>query len=162
MKKVTGKPKPKKAVLSFRQSETKDEAFLLETTKQLMGKVFEDSTGSPLTETFIRQQLASNETTMIIERAGKPIGYFNYSMYTPNRLYWGALLLLPTVQAKGIGKKMVQHMEKLALEKGAVAIDGHVQISNTRAILFWLKNGFQVKGMPFRGVLSIEKPVPKR
>lgn len=122
-----------------------------------MGQVFEDSLGMPLTERFVREQLNSSQQTIVVERAGKPIGYYNYSVYSPERIYLGALILLPNAQGKGIGKKVLHHFEKQVQTKGIQTIEAHVQTANNRALIFWLKNGFRITSMPMRGMLGIEK-----
>jgi GNAT superfamily N-acetyltransferase len=131
---------------------------------QIMGQVYKDSIGTPLTERFVRDQLNTSQETVIVERVNKPIGYYNYSLYSPERAYFGALILLPDAQAKGIGKQVLKHFENQMQSRGIRTIEGHVQTANSRAIVFWLKNGFRIVDMPMRGLLAVEKelsPLPK-
>lgn len=151
--------------LVFRKRKETDDPFLISSTMQVMGQVYEDSLGTPLTERFVREQLNSSQQTVIVERAKKPIGFYNYSVYSTERVYFGALILLPDAQAKGIGKRVLQHFEKQVHTLGIRMIEGHVQTANSRAIVFWLKNGFRITGMPMRGILAVEKqlsPLPKQ
>lgn len=151
--------------LVFRKRKETDDPFLISSTMQVMGQVYEDSIGTPLTERFVRDQLTTSQETVIVERADKPIGFYNYSVYSPERAYFGALILLPDAQAKGIGKQVLQRFEKQMQSRGIRTIEGHVQTANSRAIVFWLKNGFRIIGMPMRGLLAVEKqlsPLPKQ
>lgn len=151
--------------LVFRKRKETDDPFLISSTMQVMGQVYEDSIGTPLTERFVRDQLNTSRETVIVERADKPIGFYNYSVYSPERAYFGALILLPDAQAKGIGKQVLQRFEKQMQNRGIRTIEGHVQTANSRAIVFWLKNGFRIIGMPMRGLLAVEKqlsPLPKQ
>lgn len=144
-------------LLIFRKRNETDEPFLIANTLQIMGQVYEESIGTPLTERFVRNQLNTSQETVIVERADKPIGFYNYSVYSPERAYFAALILLPNAQSKGIGKQVLQHFEKQMQSRGIRIIEGHVQTANSRAIVFWLKNGFRITGMPMRGLLAVEK-----
>ncbi|WP_018131632.1 GNAT family N-acetyltransferase [Effusibacillus pohliae] len=146
--------------LRFRQREPKDDRFIIDLTLAVMGNVFEQSVGAPLTEDTIRQHLKSDETILIIERGGKPVGYTSYKIYKPGRMYWSSLILSPDHQSRGLGRQVVRHVEKVALANGVRRIEGHVQTDNRRAISFWLKNGFSITGMPVQGTLAIEKRLP--
>jgi ribosomal protein S18 acetylase RimI-like enzyme len=134
-----------------------DDAFLLQATRETMKEVFEKSVGAELTDKVILSNIKTSGTTLIIEQNGVPIGYTCYTLYKPERMYWGALVLLPTAQDQGIGSRICRNMYEHARELGCVAIDGHVQVHNEVAVKFWKNQGFEVVGGPTAGSYEIEK-----
>ncbi|MFC4766697.1 GNAT family N-acetyltransferase [Effusibacillus consociatus] len=152
-----GKVRP----LSYRSYQSTDDRFIIDAALLTMKKIFEESTGCSLTEDVIREQLNANETTRIIEQNGKPIGYYGYTVYPSRKMYWSALILIPTAQHRGLGNQVVRQVEKEALAKGVRVIEGHVQTANKRALSFWIKNGFQTVGSPFQGMIEIRKKLQR-
>ncbi|MCL6597742.1 MAG: GNAT family N-acetyltransferase [Alicyclobacillus macrosporangiidus] len=143
--------------LVYRRRQKTDDSFIIRVALQTMKNVFEKSTGIPLSEEMIRQQLDINTTTMVIERYGRPIGYYCYTKVPSGAIYLSALVLSPEAQHKGIGTRVASHIEREARRLGAHAIHAHVQIANTKAIIFWLKNGYQVQTSRINGMLALEK-----
>lgn len=151
------KPTAKLDTISLRELTSADDAFLLASTRETMKEVFEKSVGMELTDQLILSQIKSSGTTLIVEQKGTPIGYTCYTLHKPKRMYWGALVLVPTAQDQGIGSRICHHMFELARLKGCEAIDGHVQVENQVAIKFWKSHGFEVVGGPIAGSYEIEK-----
>jgi L-amino acid N-acyltransferase YncA len=142
--------------LRYRPSTKDDDLFIARVTLHTMKQVFEDSTKQPLTEEIILQLVKATDHVVIIEKNGKPIGYYCYYKTAPDRIYWGSLILLPVKQAQGLGNMIVDHFVTEARKQGVKVIDGHVQVKNERACRFWLKNGFQVVGPPQAGSYPIQ------
>ncbi len=150
----------KQMSLVYRERQKKDNSFIIQVALQTMKQVFEESTGSPLTEAMIQQQLEVNTTTMIIENRDHPIGYYSYTILSPRRMYLSALILSPEAQKKGIGSRVATQIERKAQAQGIHTIDAHVQFANSRAIVFWLKHGYRILGSQVKGMLAIKKMLP--
>ncbi len=147
----------KRLALFCRPRQKKDDAFIVRVALQTMRRVYRESTGLPLTKSMILQQLRVNTTTMIVENGHQPIGYYSYTMLAPKRLYLSALVLSSNVQGKGIGQRIANHIEREARAQGAQIIHAHVQCTNSRAIVFWFKNGYRILYPQMKGMLAIGK-----
>ncbi|MGZ4107251.1 MAG: N-acetyltransferase family protein [Tumebacillaceae bacterium] len=145
------------APLTFRNRREGDDAFLLRVTMAAMKQVYEKSTGTELTEESVLENIRNSGTTVIIERGGKPIGYYSYTVYLPGRMYWGSLILSPDRRGKGVGPQIHRHVEAEARKRNVRVIEGHVQVENKRAYEFWMKSGWRVVRMEGPGTLAIEK-----
>ncbi|PWK14304.1 GNAT family N-acetyltransferase [Tumebacillus permanentifrigoris] len=159
-KRTSNIPHEKKSAganVSLRMLTEADDAFLLQSTRQTMKEVFEKSVGVELTDKLILEQIKSSGVTLIIEQGCVPIGYTCYTLYKPKRMYWGALVLLPTAQGHGIGSRICDNLYEHARQLGCEAIDGHVQVHNEVAVKFWKSQGFEVVGGPTAGSYEIEK-----
>ncbi|TCP53272.1 acetyltransferase (GNAT) family protein [Tumebacillus sp. BK434] len=148
-------PTQSMARLHFRPRTDEDDSFISSITLLTLKDVFEASTNQPLTEAIILQLVNQTDTCVIIEQRGKPIGYYCYDKTSADRIYWGSLVLVPSKQAKGLGRKVVEHFVAEAKKQGVRRIDGHVQVKNEEAYHFWMSNGFQVAGREQNGSVPI-------
>ena len=75
----------------------------------------------------------------------KPLGFAAYEphYHSKNQIRLHKLYLLPKAQGKGVGKLLIQEVEKKAKENHDEAISLNVNRFN-EAYLFYLKNGFQI------------------
>ena len=144
-------------VLSYRPRESKDNPFLIRVSMQTMSRVIKKSTGRPLTKTMILEQIDGNQTTVVIERSNRPIGYYSYSILPSGQMYLSALILVPAVQNKGIGRRVARRIEHVAREKEIDTILGHIHYANSQSLVFWLKNGYRILGPHMQGTLAVEK-----
>ncbi|WP_157729576.1 GNAT family N-acetyltransferase [Tumebacillus algifaecis] len=142
--------------LHFRPREDHDNSFISRITLLTLKKVFEESTKSPLTEQIVLHLVNQTDHVVIVEQAGKPIGYYCYDKTGADSIYWGSLVLEPVKQAKGLGKKVLEHFVTEARKQGVREINGHVQVKNKEAYKFWMNNGFQVVGREDAGSLPIQ------
>lgn len=142
--------------LHFRPRADSDDSFISSITLLTLKDVFEASTKQPLTEAIILHLVNQTDTCVIIEQRGKPIGYYCYDLTASDRIYWGSLVIMPGKQARGLGKKVVEHFVAEAKKQGVRRIDGHVQVKNEDAYHFWMSNGFQVAGQEQNGSVPIQ------
>ncbi|BCJ86573.1 GNAT family N-acetyltransferase [Effusibacillus dendaii] len=147
------------AVLLFRPRRPSDDPFIIKESLEAMRQKFTASTGFHLTEQTIQQQIQANDTITIIEKNGRPIGFYMYTVYPNRTMYWSSLILVNSEQSKGIGRQVVQHIDREAAKLGVRLIEGHVQITNQKALAFWLQNGFQIDSPPINGNIAISKIV---
>jgi L-amino acid N-acyltransferase YncA len=142
--------------LVFIPYHAKYDAFISRITMNAMQKIFEDSTGIPLTKEMILQQVKANEVTLVASQK-RLVGYYCYSPPWNGHMYLGSVILTPEAQGKGYGTRILRHIEQEALAKGVQILDGHVQTSNQKALSFWLYHGFRVVGHPQAGSIPIRK-----
>lgn len=142
--------------LKFIPYQSKYDPFIIRVTMNAMQQIFVDSTGIPLTEEMLMQQVRASDTTLIICHK-KLIGYYCCSKPYNQQIYFGSLILTAAARGKGYGPRILNHVENEALRKGAVILLGHVQTSNRRALSFWLKHGFEIVGPPQAGSIPIQK-----
>ncbi len=72
-----------------------------------------------------------------------PVAFAAYSPLSPDTWKLHKLYILPDVQGKGIGKKMVNYIKIDVADKGATDLVLNVNIHNTSAIAFYNKYGFR-------------------
>ena len=83
---------------------------------------------------------------LICEHQGRPIGYavyfFNYSTWQGRHgLYLEDLYVLPALRGRGIGRRLMVHLARLALERGYGRFEWSVLDWNTPAIDFYRSLG---------------------
>jgi len=97
----------------------------------------------------IRQSLFSVDSVtqaLICEQDGQPIGYavyfFNYSTWLAKHgLYLEDLYISPAARGSGAGKAMLQHLAKVAVNKGCGRFEWSVLDWNEPAIQFYQSLG---------------------
>ena len=144
-------------VISYRPRRPQDNPFLIRVSMQTMSKVIKKSTGRALTKTMILEQIDENQTTVVIESSKRPIGYYSYSILPSGQLYLSALILAPAVQNKGIGRRVAKRIEQEARAKDTHTIIGHIHYTNSKSLVFWLRNGYRILGPHMRGTLAVKK-----
>lgn len=101
------------------------------------------------TEATIQQSLFSESSVtqaLICEKDGQPIGYavyfFNYSTWLAKHgLYLEDLYISPAARGSGAGKAMLQHLAKVAVDKGCGRFEWSVLDWNEPAIQFYQSLG---------------------
>ena len=162
--KTKGTPQKKATAqtLTFRPREKTDDAFIIEVTMQTLKEVYQQSVGMELREDLVLEWTNQGDYTGIIERGGKPVGYYSYLEHVPNRWYIGALVLTPDMQGQGIGQQIFAHIEQSAREQRIYMLEAHVQVENEAGLAFWTKQGFEKEGQPTRGSQLIRKTLEAR
>lgn len=161
-RKKAGQPprkRAKSAGMTYRPRRAGDDVFLKHITLVAMKELYEQATGMPLTEEGVEVLIEMSDTTVIIEREGRPIGYYSYLRPGPGRLYFASLIFTPNAQGKGYGPEVCRRMEADARRDGVHTIEGHVQVTNQRAIRFWTNQGYRIVGPPMQGSFPIEKTI---
>lgn len=152
---------PAEGKLLFRQRQSKDDPFIIQTSLDTMKKVFKESTGITLTDEMILQQMLASDTVMMIEENKQPIGFYCYTIFPSGEMYISSLILVPSARNKGLGKQVVQHLVREGSAKGVKKLIAHVQTANKRGLAFWKKNKFQVIDTSYQGMVEIERIIDK-
>ena len=77
----------------------------------------------------------------VLEEDGQIIGYYDLWIMFENADLANIAVDVP-FQKKGYGEQLMNHMEKLAMEKGCENIGLEVRVSNENAIRLYEKHGF--------------------
>ena len=101
------------------------------------------------TEDDVRQALfgeRAHAEGVIAYQAGEPAGCAvfcpKYSSYTGKiELYLEDLAVSPGARGKGIGRKLLQHVARVAVERGATRLEWFVTRTNSSAIAFYQSLG---------------------
>ncbi|MBB3126028.1 ribosomal protein S18 acetylase RimI-like enzyme [Paenibacillus rhizosphaerae] len=95
------------------------------------------------TET-IRQKISEHGGGALLAWSGdKPVGSAQYSFRAPF-LYVGRLSVIPEARGEGLGKAIMKHFEKLAVQHRYPEIRLGVRLSLQDNIRFYLKLGYEV------------------
>lgn len=143
--------------IHYRPASTKDRPFIVRVSLRTMKHVISYSTGHTLTKAVVMKQLADNQATVIIENGKRPIGFYSYSFLPTGQMYLSALVLVPSAQNRGLGKRVIKRVVAKARVNKSTAILGHVHYTNSRSVVFLLKNGFRIIGPHMPGTLAVEK-----
>lgn len=78
--------------------------------------------------------------------SGLEIGYVSFEILADHEFYLQKIYLLPSVQGSGAGRRMLEmllaHLREL--DPAARRLGLNVNRSNTRAVCFYLRNGFEI------------------
>jgi ribosomal protein S18 acetylase RimI-like enzyme len=92
--------------------------------------------GSPLGEIFL------------LQREGNSVGYFALT-FTMSLEFGGLVVILddfyvvPKARGSGLGQNVLDHVQKIAMERKAVQIFLEVEYANSRAFSFYERNGWK-------------------
>lgn len=100
-----------------------------------------------LDEPELRRMIENPQGTIekYIDENGEIVGCV-YLEIQKDALYLGALTVSPEIQAQGIGKKMLEHAEGFAVEKGCSAIVMVVVSVRSELINWYLRHGYESTG----------------
>ena len=85
-------------------------------------------------------EIAFDETSPTI------LGSVHLIRELPDTLYFGMLTVEPSSQARGLGKSMLEHIEKIARQEGLVRIRLTVIPTRTELIAFYERRGYVETG----------------
>ncbi|GMA62365.1 GNAT family N-acetyltransferase [Alicyclobacillus fastidiosus] len=151
-KKVAQKPKvqakkkaakPAAAVLSYRSRTAEDDAFIIQLTRQQLGNIHEQAFGQPFPEEQFLRYIQSGAPTIVIERNGKPIGYYSYLIGPDAKMHVSAMVIDPKHQSSGIGKTVMARLEEEAIRQGVRTLEVFVQENNAQSLAFTRSLGFR-------------------
>jgi GNAT superfamily N-acetyltransferase len=93
----------------------------------------------------LQKQLANGKVFLLIGDANKELGFASYELNfdASNATKIHKLYVLPTMQGKGIGKILIEHIENIAVKAANDCLVLTVNRFN-KAKDFYLKSGFQV------------------
>lgn len=132
----------KTASLSFRPRIPADDPYILNLTEGELGQVHSESFGEPFPREQFLGYLQSGAPTVIVERGGKPIGYYSYLVAPDGKMHVSALVIDPSHQSDGIGTHVMQHLEEDAKKQRVHTLEVFVQQNNKRSLAFTKKLGF--------------------
>ncbi len=87
-------------------------------------------------------------TDDILEICGEKVGLFAVH-YNKDHILLGMIAILPKYQKQGIGKKLLDFIKNEAMQK-RVAIKLGVHPENSKALNFYIKNGFTYTDEPYK------------
>ena len=96
-------------------------------------------------EDEIRRQLRADFTWEIVEENGAAIGFLSFSLENDGRVKLHKMYVLPELQRRGIGQRLLAHVCKCARALGARDVWMQVNKRNERAIAAYLKAGFRIE-----------------
>lgn len=90
------------------------------------------------------QQTYQSSSTSVVQVGGQPVGYLQTEL-SAEQLYLRNIALQAEAQGRGIGALVVRQLQQLAASQG-VPVKLRVFVSNPRALQFWERMGFVVRG----------------
>ncbi len=86
------------------------------------------------------------QTFMIFSHEGRDVGYVSYETLPDHDFYLQKIYLLPTLQGRGSGRRMLEllldHLR--SLDPAARRLGLNVNRQNLKAVWFYLRNGFEI------------------
>ncbi|GGW75006.1 GNAT family N-acetyltransferase [Alteromonas halophila] len=138
--------------LTIRNAEPRDVSLILSFIKDLAiyEKAEEEVEATPEDIQKTLFDVGATAHALICESEGKPVGFavyfFNYSTWQgQNGLYLEDLFVSPEYRGIGAGKALLQHLARLAVEKGCGRFEWSVLDWNTPAIEFYESLGAKAK-----------------
>lgn len=90
-----------------------------------------------------KQQLEQGHTFLIAEETGEKLGFTGFQIdQEPGKTKIHKIYILPSAQGKGIGKKLIEAIKEIALEKNQYSLLLNVNKYNEGAIKFYEYLGF--------------------
>lgn len=151
--------KPAEALLTFRARQPGDDAFIMQLTEAQLGDVHQQSFGEPFPREQFLAYLRSGAPTVVVEKDGKPIGYYSYLIGPDGKMHVSAMVIDPAHQSEGIGTRVMQHMEDQARANGVHTMEVFVQANNERSLAFTRKLGFIEQFRVAPNSICFQKPV---
>lgn len=128
--------------MKIRAADIEDAGFCAE----LNAKTFGEDKAAMLAG-FRKKFKDEDYTTLIAEDRNKPVGFCTSAKKKwNNTVYIEMLMLEERYRSKGLGTKLLNEVKKFSKRNKARRLFIDVGTDNTRAIEFYLKNGFEVSG----------------
>ena len=95
----------------------------------------------------LRRYLHSSERWMdVLECDGALAGYTSYALTSdPGEVKLEQLYLLPQLHGRGLGRRMLEHVERVALREGARRLILQVNKRNDKALAFYRRANFTAR-----------------
>ena len=95
----------------------------------------------------LRRYLHSSERWMdVLECDRELAGYTSYALTSdPGEVKLEQLYLLPLLHGRGLGRQMLEHVERAALRQGARRLSLQVNKQNDKALAFYRRANFTVR-----------------
>jgi len=86
--------------------------------------------------------LKAGYSAWVAHRQGSVVG-FSMTLYAPDVAHLLVIAVAPDAQGEGIGTALIRHCEREALQRGLPGLLLEVRPSNTRALAFYRRHGFE-------------------
>lgn len=103
------------------------------------------------------KKLYNNAINYEIYDKGKSVGFISFYCNNPNYVYISMIAIDKNQQRRGIGKYLLELVEKKTKETGQRSIRLEVDKTNYQAIMFYEKNGFTKSHSSQKASYSMEK-----
>ncbi|SIS79425.1 GNAT family N-acetyltransferase [Alicyclobacillus vulcanalis] len=130
-------------VIRYRPRRPEDDDWIVQLARRELGHVHEQAFGEPFPEVELRQYLESGMPTVVIERSGRPVGFYSYLPSAEGKMHVSALVVDAKFQRQGIGRKAMEHLESEARRMGAHTLEVFIQDVNPRSLAFARELGFR-------------------
>ncbi len=85
----------------------------------------------------------NNRCFVVVNESSEIIGYSTYSFHDAS-VYWNWMAVRPEALGIGAAKLMLNELEKIASQEAKTTIDLKTRNRFKRALVFYLKNGFDI------------------
>ncbi len=128
---------------SYREMERWDLPVLLEMSRENMAPIILSSWGVDLRdEEILRAILEPSSYTEVAESEGEIIGYYSVEM-GEGRAFINSIQVKRGYQNRGLGRAMMERIERRARSAGIGIIDLWVQLTNRQAKEFYRHRGYR-------------------
>ncbi|MBF8376969.1 GNAT family N-acetyltransferase [Alicyclobacillus mali] len=127
----------------YRSRRAEDDDWIVQLARRELGVVHEQAFGEPFPESELRQYLQSGMPTVVIERNGRPVGFYSYLPSAVGKVHVSALVIDSKFQRKGIGRKAMEHLEAEVRRTGAHTLEVFIQDVNPSSLAFAKQLGFR-------------------
>jgi ribosomal protein S18 acetylase RimI-like enzyme len=131
-----------RVTLEYRLRTIEDDPYILQLTRQELGETHARAFGEPFPDQDFLRYIQSGAPTYLIENKGNKMGYYSYLVGPDQKMHISALVIDPKWQSAGIGKAVMEQLDRIAKSAGVKIIEVFVQESNTRSIEFTKSLGF--------------------
>lgn len=100
----------------------------------------------PWTFEAVKSTVEQNHTFCAVEKDGDKVTGYYLCYYVLDECEIARIAVSENVRRRGVGQKLLNHMEMICREKGITRILLDVRKSNRTAAAFYRKNGFCVDG----------------
>ena len=139
--------------IMIREIESRDYASAAAIWRDVLG--FSSATDENVSKTYEKMKNDSRYRTFVADADGEVVGFATAVQtlaigYPNGYIKLNGLAVLPAFQRQGIGKKLMERVEKLAVERGASAIGLASGFQRTGAHEFYERLGYRKTSYWFR------------
>jgi ribosomal protein S18 acetylase RimI-like enzyme len=145
--------------ISFRPRTPSDDEYIVQLTEQQLGGVHEQSFGEQFPREQFMHYIQSGAPTVLIEQAGKSVGYYSYLVGPDGKMHISAMVIDPGHQSAGVGTTVMKQLEQDAKRLGLHTMEVFVQGSNEKSLSFTRKLGFVEAYRLAPNTICFQKPV---
>ncbi len=97
-------------------------------------------------ENLHRAMTEGGQRFLVFSDEGRDVGYVSYETLPDHDFYLQKIYLLPTLQGRGSGRRMLELLLEYlrGMDPAARRIGLNVNRQNLKAVIFYLRNGFEI------------------